>query len=415
MSSFMSPSVRRQPLVINIDSINVDASTSGCHDGRVTTLIGATEAAATLGVTKPTLYAYVSRGLVTRQIAVDGRTSLYDRAEIEALARRSRRRATPERPSIDVQIATAITRLHDDSPTYRGRRVLDLLPACSFEQVADLLLTGEATGHRDDWRVDRVALARARSIVQAAAPSDPLTVLALTARSLELRPGDDTAVTARRLLSIVPSVLGGPQRGSIAERLTRIWQPRPTPQLVDAVSVALVLLADHELATSTLAVRVAASVRASPPAAIAAGLDVVSGPMHGAAARASAALFAAADERDPLTAVETLLGSGRRLPGFGHSVYRRGDPRFEPLLTAVRAIPAPPERIATVDAVIREAGRSIGHLPNVDLALGALIHVAELPADAPIFAVARIAGWAAHYDEELAERPVRFRGLSRER
>jgi citrate synthase len=109
------------------------------------------------------------------------------------------------------------------------------------------------------------------------------------------------------------------------------------------------------------------------------------------------------------------LSGGRRLPGFGHSVYRRGDPRFEPLLAAVRAVPAPPERIGVVDAVIAEAGRSIGHLPNIDLALGALIHVARLPVDAPIFGVARIAGWAAHYDEELGERPVRFRGLSRER
>ncbi len=128
---------------------------SGCHDEAVTTLIGASEAAATLGVTKPTLYAYVSRGLVTRQVAVDGRTSLYDRAQIEGLARRARRRPIAERPSIDVQIATAITRLHDDSPTYRGRRVLDLVDTRSFEQVADLLLGGEPIAHRADWRVDR--------------------------------------------------------------------------------------------------------------------------------------------------------------------------------------------------------------------------------------------------------------------
>lgn len=381
----------------------------------MSTLIGANEAAATLGVTKPTLYAYVSRGLVARQASVDGRTSLYDRAEIEHLANRSRRRPNTERPSIDVQIATAITRLHDDSPTYRGHRVLDLIGTHSFEQVADLLLTGDATGHPADWRVDRAGLARARRIVEAAAPVDPMTILALTARSLDTTTDDTAAAVARRLISIVPSVFGGPQRGGIAERLTRAWRPRPAPQLVDAVSLALVLLADHELATSTLAVRVAASVRASPAAAIAAGLDVVSGPLHGAAGREATALFRHAADADPATAVRTAMAGGRRLPGFGHSVYRQGDPRFGPLLTAVRAIPAPPERLEVVDAVIREAGRSIGHLPNIDLALGALTHVAELPLDAPIFGIARIAGWAAHYDEELAERPVRFRGLSRER
>lgn len=381
----------------------------------MSTLIGANEAAATLGVTKPTLYAYVSRGIVTRQVAVDGRTSLYDRSEVEALANRARRRPTSERPSIDVQIATAITRLHDDSPTYRGHRVLDLVGSHSFEQVADLLLTGEPAGRPDDWTIDRTAFNRARRVVEAAEPVDALTALSLAARTLETRPGDDTAAIARRMLSIAPSVLGGPQRGSLADRLTRAWMPRPSPQLVDAVSRALVLLADHELATSTLAVRVAASVRTAPTAAIAAGLDVVAGSLHGAASQVAASLFELAAETDPASAVQAGLEGGRRLPGFGHTVYRRGDPRFAPLLDAVRAIPAPPERIAVVDAVIREAGRSIGHLPNIDLALGALNHVAGLPVDAPIFGVARIAGWAAHYDEELGERPVRFRGLSRER
>lgn len=379
----------------------------------MSTLIGAKEAAATLGVTKPTLYAYVSRGLVTRQVAVDGRTSLYDRAEVETLANRSRRRPPAERPSIDVQIATSVTRLHDDSPTYRGQRVLDLVDGHSFEQVADLLLTGEATGRATDWKLDRSALARSRSIVDAATPIDPLGALSLTARSLEHRDGDQTATVTRRLLSIIPSVLGGPQRGGIADRLSRAWLRRPAPQVVDAVERALILLADHELATSTLAVRVAASVRAAPPAALAAGLDVVAGPLHGAASQAAVALFELASETDPASAVRSGLGDGRRLPGFGHTVYRRGDPRFEPLLDAVRAIPAPPERMAVVDEVIREAGRSIGHLPNIDLALAALIHVAGLASDVPLFGVARLAGWAAHYDEELGERPVRFRGLSR--
>jgi citrate synthase len=380
----------------------------------VPTLIGAGEAAATLGVTKPTLYAYVSRGLVSRQVSVDGRTSLSDRSEIELLANRSRRRAAPERPSIDVRVATAITHLHDDAPTYRGHDVTELAHTHSFEEVADLLLAGDRGTTDDDWRVDRPALVRARAVVAAAAPVDPVTALALVA--LSLRDADDGAApVARRLISIAPSVLGGPQRGGIAERLARAWHRRPTDELVEAVSCALVLLADHELATSTLAVRVAASVRTSPAAAIATGLNVVAGPLHGAASRAAGELFADAASTDAAAEVRARLRDGRRLPGFGHSVYRRGDPRFAPMLDAVRRIPAPDERMRVVDRVIAEAGRAIGQPPNIDLALGALFHVADLPVDAPIFAIARIAGWAAHYDEELDERPVRFRGLSRQR
>ena len=379
----------------------------------MTTHIGAAEAARTLGVTKATLYAYVSRGIVARQTAVDGRTSLYDRAEIEALARRDRRRAAVERPSIDVQIATRITHLDDESPTYRGHRVIDLAGSSSFESVAELLLTGRLPDRRPNWPIDRGALARARRVTEAAAPVDPITALALAALTLDGR--SDVADVARTLLSIVPTVLGGPHRGDVATRLASTWCRAPSDELVAAVSTALVLLADHELATSTLAVRVAASVRTPPSRAMAAGLDVVAGPLHGAASRASGELFDRAADIGAHDTVREVVAGGRRLPGFGHTVYRNGDPRFGPLLDAVRAIPAPAGRTALVDDVIAEAGRVVGHLPNVDLALGALYFVGDLPRDAPIFAVARIAGWAAHYAEEIEERPVRFRGLARQR
>lgn len=377
----------------------------------MTTQIGAGEAARTLGVTKATLYAYVSRGIVGRRTAIDGRTSLYDRDEIEALARRDRRRGPTERPSIDVQIATSIAELDDTTPRYRGRPVLELAHTSSFEAVTELLLTGHLPGEAITWPVDRSALARARRLVAAADTTDPIATLTLAALSLGER--TDVADTARTLLAIAPSVLGGPQRGDVATRLTRAWSTRPPDELVAAVGRALVLLADHELATSTLAVRVAASVRTSPARALAAGLDVVAGPLHGAAGRAAADLFDRSLTQGARDAVHAVLAGGHRLPGFGHTVYRSGDPRFAPLLDAVRAIPDPSGRIDVVDAVIEEAGQVVGHLPNVDLALGALVFAGDLPRDAPIFAVARIGGWAAHYAEELDERPVRFRGMAR--
>lgn len=81
----------------------------------------------------------------------------------------------------------------------------------------------------------------------------------------------------------------------------------------------------------------------------------------------------------------------------------------------MRAIPGSERRWADVEDVLTEAGRAITRLPNVDLGLGALLHVGGLPHDAPLFAIARIAGWAAHYDEEAEERPVRYRGVTRAR
>ncbi len=71
--------------------------------------------------------------------------------------------------------------------------------------------------------------------------------------------------------------------------------------------------------------------------------------------------------------------------------------------------------LSLVDALVEEVGRRLPHQPNVDLALGALTWAAGLDPDTPLFAVARIAGWAAHFDEELAEAPLRFRGVARPR
>ena len=89
----------------------------------MTRFVGAGEAARLLGVQKATLYAYVSRGLIDRRVAVDGRTSLYAVDDVEALAGRVRRREVEPRPSLDVQIVTGVTTLDEAGVTLpRPRR-----------------------------------------------------------------------------------------------------------------------------------------------------------------------------------------------------------------------------------------------------------------------------------------------------
>ncbi len=376
-------------------------------------MIGAGEAARLLGVTKATLYAYVSRGRLERHTAVDGRTSLYPRDQVEILANRGRTRTPVERPSIDVQIGSSITQLDDAGLRYRGHDVAELAGGSSFERVAELLWSGDLRDERPTWKLDKEVLERCRATVRAAGAGSPVAVMTLCAQVLSPESELSGADGARRLAAIAPSVLGGPQRGSIAARLTRAYVMRPSQELVAAVDVALVLLADHELATSTLAVRVACSVRADPFAALAAGLAVLSGPLHGGASAMTADMLRRAVEVGAERTVADHLDAGLRLPGFGHSVYRRGDPRVAPLLDALRDVPGSTRTVEAVGGVIAEAGRRLAHLPNVDLALGALLAVGGFPRDAPLFAVARLAGWGAHYDEELAERPLRFRGLTR--
>jgi citrate synthase len=175
------------------------------------------------------------------------------------------------------------------------------------------------------------------------------------------------------------------------------------------------MLADHELAASTLAARVAASVRADPYAVVATGLGAVGGALHGGASLGAETMLAAArDAADAPRVVGELLRRGERVPGFGHFVYRGGDPRAGLLLAMVRsAVPASP-RLAVVDAVLAEMHRRSLPEPNIDFALAVLASCAGMirGAGEVIFAVARTAGWLAHALEEYTARtPLRPRAV----
>ena len=100
-------------------------------------LLTADQAAARLGVKVETVYAYVSRGVLTRTVAEDGRTSRFDPAEVDELAQRGRPRRDRRRAgSVEVTLATGITRLGDADLSYRGHEVAELARTSTFEAVA---------------------------------------------------------------------------------------------------------------------------------------------------------------------------------------------------------------------------------------------------------------------------------------
>jgi citrate synthase len=380
--------------------------------------VGAAEAARQLGVQRATLYAYVSRGFIERRVAVDGRTSLYSEDDLERLTSRARRRDVDglPRPSLDVQIATSVTTLDEDGVRYRGCDVAELARTASFERVAELLWTGLLPDDVAWPSPDSADIAVARRVARAVrGPALPSLVAVASALSVR-HSSDDPAAAARRLLGVVPVVLdptGDDVNGSVAERLASCWHPTRTATLAPVIDRALILLADHELATSTLAVRIAGSTWAPPYQAFAAGLAVVQGPLHGVAAHLAYDLLVDAERLGAASAVARRLQAGERLPGFGHKIYKAADPRLAPLLEAIALLPDPLGRVAVLDDLIREAGVRMTRPPNIDLGLAGLALVADLPRDVPLFAIARIAGFAAHLSEELAERPLRYRGLAR--
>jgi citrate synthase len=194
--------------------------------------------------------------------------------------------------------------------------------------------------------------------------------------------------------------------GRLASRLC----PAPDPAVVRWVNAALVLMADHELATSTLAVRVAASTRADIYDVLLAGLGTIAGPLHGGASQQAYGLLIDAERHGVERAVDDTLRWQGKLPGFGHSVYKAGDARFDVLFTLLGES-APPEQVEMVSSLVALTGDHDIPPPNVDLALAAMAWTAGMPPDAgrTLFTVGRVAGWVAHYLEELDERPLRYR------
>jgi citrate synthase len=371
----------------------------------------AAEAARRLGVKPATLYAYVSRGVLSRVRAPDGRASLFGAEEVERLARRGR----PRRPAgvADITVESAITEITGDSLRFRGLDATRLAVSRTFEEVAELLWTGEFRSAREPWRARPAALAAGRA-AQAALPASTLPlerlqviVPAMAATDpLRLQLDRSAVVVAGRniiagMVGCLPSdvATAGPE-GPIAGRLWAVLcDHRPSPGLMRALSAALVLLADHELAASTLAARAAASVRADPYAVVGTGLGAVSGALHGGASLGAETLMAAASGPDDVPrVVAELLRRGERVPGFGHFVYRGGDPRAILLLDLVRRAAPKSAQLAVADAVFAEVRQKSLPEPNIDFAIAALVRVAGMVRGAgeAIFAVARTAGWIAH-------------------
>ena len=376
------------------------------------------EAARRLGVKLPTLYAYVSRGLLPSHPAPDGRRSLFLAEDVEALARRSRGgRRTETRLAT---VTTATTQLREDGPRFRGRPVTDLALTLPYEDVAELLWQGEPGADRP-WAAlsleppaDLGAPERVPWAVLMAGAADPLRG--------DTRP-DAVRAGARRLVATVVGVLphdGRPAPGlelggrsaqaTVAGTLAARLVPGAGRGVARAVNAAMVLLADHELAASTLAVRVAASARADLYDAVGAGMAVVGGPLHGGASRLAYELLGGVRRLGAGAAVGDSLRWQGIVPGFGHSVYRGVDPRFAVLRQVVGDV-GDPEWHRTLETVLALGAERGLPPPNIDLGLAALARATGMGADAGriIFAVARMAGWVAHYLEELDERPLRYR------
>jgi citrate synthase len=401
-----------------------------------TGLLDAAQAAQRLGVKPSSLYAYVSRGLIRSHRRPGRRGSWFDPQDVEDYAAlRGRHRPV----AVDLAVETAITLIDPDRLRYRGYDAAWLGRQVAFESVCQLLWTGDL-----DYLAFTAVGSTVDAVHQAAAALGPtarlidrLTLTVSIAASaddlrLDLSPGS-VAHSGRTLVATLVEAL--PDRGtkvptlvlgdrvrrkdSIAGRLWARLAPGPAgARGVGVINQLLVLLADHELATSTLAARVAASTRSNPYAAVGAALGVFDGRLHGTVSEDVVEMLE--DASGPMGATGAVakgLRRGRLVPGFGHRLYPGGDPRAVAMLEALDDYATAngrrvEERLAVVNEVRRVAGIKSAAAPNADFGLGAFVFVAGLLPDAgeAIFAIARTAGWVAHAMEEYEEEPLRFRG-----
>lgn len=391
----------------------------------------ARQAADLLGVKLPTLYAYVSRGLL-RSLpgSGSGRARRYLVKDVEALRDKSRGSAAAANalrfgePVLD----SGISEMTPSGPAYRGRLATQLArEGAPFESVAELLWTGTLPETPPEWPVPDAAprLAGLARLVPADAPPAsvrPLVLAAWASRDPGRFDPRESSVLPRaravtRLLAASLALPNHPERADAAWRAATIadavilaFGSKPSVPRRLAMNAMLVLMADHELNASTFAARVAASAEADVYAALQAGLATLSGPLHGGASDQVEALLREIERpEDAERVVHERARRGEPLPGFGHFLYRKtGDPRATVMLESAWELveqAGPGKRsdgVARVTALVTAMEAAERPKPNVDAAAVAMRAAIGLPpgAVAGIFAVARSVGWVAHILEQ---------------
>jgi len=375
--------------------------------------IEAKEATKTLSITRPTLYAYVSRGLIRSTPGAAGaRERRYSAEDVERLRARAEERRDPGKVAARALrwgvpvLESSITLIDDGHLYYRGREVAELARRSSVEQVASLIWTGTADTDFSATPLHVVAggaaeglpfISRAQSMLPIVAARDPL--------AYDLRPRA-VANTGWRILNLLASIAteSSELEPTVEGTLQKRWLPR-NARAASLLRAALIVCADHELNVSAFTARCVASAGSNPYSVVVAGLAAIEGAKHGGmSARVETMWDELGRARDVRKAIADRLRRGEELYGFGHPLYPTGDPRarliFELLLE--RFEKSPELQFAMKLASVVES--TTGEKPTIDFALVALARALKLGDGTALtlFAVGRTIGWIGHAIEQYA-------------
>jgi citrate synthase len=182
----------------------------------------------------------------------------------------------------------------------------------------------------------------------------------------------------------------------------------PNETIVRALDIALVLHADHEWNASTFAGRVTAATESDIYSAVTSAIGALKGPLHGGANESVIRMLMKIGDMSKVEPfVRDIFAQKKKIPGFGHRVYRTEDPRATHLRRMSREAGerSGERKWYDMSARIEEMVKTEKRLnPNVDFYSASTYHIIGMPIDlfTPFFAVSRMSGWTAHILEQYS-------------
>ena len=336
-----------------------------------------------------------------------------------------------------VAASSSISSIIDGVLTYRGYNIDNLAENATFEEVAYLLWFGKLP-NSDELADLHKQLSEYASIpaevigLLRAAPkeSNSMAVLRTAISALALYDAEANEMSeaanirkAIRLQAQLPTIVAAfgriregkdpiapKQNVSIAHNFLYMLTGRnPEAIAVEALDKALVLHADHELNASTFAARVTVATLSDMYSGVTSAIGALKGPLHGGANEAVMAMLEdIGSESNVESYIQDKLDNKVKVMGFGHRVYKNGDPR-------AKHLQAMSKELGKITGSMKWYNMSIkieemvtglkGLKPNVDFYSASVYTSLEIPRDlfTPIFAISRVSGWTAHILEQFAD------------
>jgi citrate synthase len=343
-----------------------------------------------------------------------------------------------------VATTSSISSIIDDTLTYVGYNIDDLAENASFEEVIYLLwhrklptkleleelnkqlaenadLPKEVIEHFKMYPIDKVhPMGALRSAVSLLGlydeEADLMDPEANYRKAIRLQAKMPTIVTSfARIRKGLDPIAPRKDLSFAANFLYMLSGKEPEPIAIEAFNKALVLHADHELNASTFTARVCVATLSDVYSGITAAIGALKGPLHGGANEAVMKMLTEIGSVDNVESyIREKLDKKEKIMGFGHRVYRKGDPRAKHLklmsekLTNLTGKPEYFEMSTQIESIVT-GEKNLP--PNVDFYSASVYDSLEIDHDlfTPIFAVSRVSGWLAHileqYDNNRLIRP----------